>query len=294
MDGGNRRIDMKIKAYAKINLTLDILGRRADGYHLLSMIMQSIGLYDTVCVEKSRQISVSSDNQNLPLGSGNIAYAAASLFFEYADISGGAEIQLQKNIPMAAGLGGGSADAAAVLIGLNQLYGETLTLEELCEAGLRLGADVPFCLRGGTMLAQGIGETLQRLPDMPGCGIVLVKPCAKPSTGEMYRRIDAGAHLIHPDNAAAVRALERADLSALCGALGNSFDAVWNRPELTAAKEELRGAGALGVSLSGSGPTVFGIFKTMQQAEAAAVRLKTQFSEVFAVLPVQSGYKRVG
>lgn len=283
---------MKFKAYAKINLTLDVTGRREDGYHNLCMIMQSVSLADTVELAKNAGgITLDMGESALPCDERNVAYAAAQLFYKKAEIQPEISIKIEKNIPEAAGLGGGSADAAAVLYGLNEMYGRPFDITALSEIALSLGADVPFCLTGGTALAEGIGEKLTALNPMPDCGILLVKPGEKPSTGEMYRAIDSADLPPHPDNGGMLAGVESGSLTDVCRCLGNSFDAVWRNDDLHVAKERIRSTGAMGVSLSGSGPTLFGIFPTLKSAQEAHETVKPDYPVSFAVSPVNCGVK---
>lgn len=280
---------VRLSAYAKINLTLDILGKRPDGYHEISTVMQSVGLSDRITLSHGEGLRLFCREDTLPAGKENTAFAAASLFFTAAGISPSVTIELEKRIPQAAGLAGGSADAAAVLLGLNRMYGAPLDQSALLNLSRQIGADVPFCLLGGTMLATGTGERLASLSPMPDCGILIIKPCGKPSTGEMYRRIDGHARLPHPSAEAAAAALKKEDLRALAAALGNAFSAVWPSEEIAAALAALNAAGALGASLSGSGPSVFGVFESLAAAQAAAIPFQTRYPESFAVCPVQQG-----
>lgn len=285
---------LRIEAFAKINLTLDIAARREDGYHELLMIMQSVGLSDTVTLEKGEGISADCGDFACR-DEDNIACTAAALFYRAVAKPPEVKITIDKRIPTAAGLGGGSADAAAVLVGLNQMYGEPFTIDMLCEIGLKAGADIPFCITGGTALVGGIGEKLTSLRPMPDCGIVIIKPCEKPSTGEMYRRADCCESLIHPDTGAALEAIEAGDLVRICGLLGNSFDSAWRRDAadrsniIDEAKAELESSGAIAASLSGSGPSVFGIFENLESAQAAVTRLAGRFPLIFAAGPKSTG-----
>ena len=256
---------LSVKACAKINLTLDITGVRDDGYHLLDMIMQSVGLCDRLTVETddSGVIEVTSSNNTLG-GEDDIAYKAAKLFLEAVCSHKGVKIYIDKKIPTAAGLGGGSADAAAVLLALNRIFGDVLSLDRLEELSLKLGADVPYFLHGGTVAVSGIGDVFERLQDMPHCHIVIAKNAAKPSTGEMYRRIDSSP-VYHPDNKKARKALANGDLTLLCRAAENVFSQLWNCEDV---ENIMRGCQADAVSLSGSGPSYFAIFKDARQAAA--------------------------
>ncbi len=281
-------VNLKITAYAnaKINLTLDIVGKRADGYHLVDMIMQSVSLYDIVTVERSETgITVASSDNTLG-GQEDITYKAAKLFFEESGVSGGAVIEIEKNIPVAAGLGGGSTDAAAVLLALNKLYNEPLNLGALEGIAVNLGADVPFFLHGGTISVTGIGEIFEKLPDMPKCYLVIAKNSVKPSTKEMYSIIDnTDVSKYRPNNIIAKKAIADNDLSLLCKSIKNVFSAAWQPDVIT---EVLTENGALAVSLSGSGPSYFGIFTKYEDAINSVNRLKEQGIAAFFAEPTVS------
>ncbi len=270
------------KACAKINLTLDIIGVREDGYHLLQMIMQSVSLFDTVTVEsnKSNSIAVASTLEGLG-GTNDITYKAAQLFFEGSNIVGGANIHINKCIPCAAGLGGGSADAAAVLVLLNAIYGLPLTVPQLETIALKLGADVPYFLHGGTVFVSGIGENFKPLPNLPDCYIVIAKNAKKPSTGEMYRKIDSGS-FPHPDNNAAVSAVNQCDLKMLCENVGNVFQNLWDCREVTDIFKKHK---PLAYSLSGSGPSYFGVFENEQSAKSCLDEFTVNNIEAYLTMP---------
>lgn len=285
---------MKIAAFAKINLTLDITGVREDGYHLLEMIMQSVSLCDIITLsENEGGISLSVSDVSLPSDESNIAYRAAQLFYQNANLSPRVHIDIEKNIPAAAGLGGGSADAAAVLAGLNIMNDSPLNREKLLEIGLSLGADVPFCIVGGTAKAQGIGEKLTDLPDLPDCALVIIKACDKPSTGQMYRTIDS-LPPVHPDNEKVLSALYAGDIDAISHTLGNSFDPAWYDTLAERARKALLDAGAIGACLSGSGPSVFGIFKTADAAQLAIENLQKEYDNIHIALPERTGIRIIG
>ncbi len=204
------------RSYAKVNLTLDVLGKREDGYHDVKMIMQTLSLFDLVIVDKEDSgISIKTNIKNLPTDEKNIAWQAANAFFEYTKTDGGAKILIHKNIPIAAGLAGGSGNAAAVLCALDRLYGTGLSDKELCEIGLTLGADVPYCILGGTQLAEGIGEKLTEMKPLRKTIFLLVKPPINISTGDIYRAIDSCETLLHPDTDGMIGAIERADIKAV-------------------------------------------------------------------------------
>ncbi len=260
---------MKIKANAKINFSLCVKGKRPDGYHLIDTVMHSIDLFDELEVSKAEGITVECDGCDIPQEE-NIAYKAAKLFFDDYDIDGGAYITLKKNIPAPAGLGGGSSDAAAVLLALNSLYDAKIPDVELEKTALKLGADVPFFIEGGCKRAEGIGEIFTDIKPLKDGYILLAKAEKKPSTGEMYRIVD-GKEPIVGDTEAVIRAIENNDLRALSSELFNSFIAVWGD---SFVRKALLDQAPLAVSLSGSGPTWFAIFETCEKAQAAKVALE--------------------
>jgi 4-diphosphocytidyl-2-C-methyl-D-erythritol kinase len=255
---------MKIKANAKINLSLKITGKREDGYHLIDTVMHSVSLFDELEINKADSINLRCDESDIPQEK-NIAFKAASLFFERTRLQGGADIVLKKNIPFPAGLGGGSADAAAVLLALNKLYNANLSQEALCQMALKLGADVPFFINGGCQRAQGIGEELTALPTMKNGYILLCKVGTKPSTAEMYRLLDSKNTQTN-DTKKVLDAIESNDLKALSQSLFNDFLTVWGETEL---EHKLNGLSPLAVSLSGSGPTFFALFDDLEKAKNA-------------------------
>ena len=275
---------IKLKANAKINLVLDITGKREDGYHLIDTVMQSVDLYDEVSVSADSEITVACSGSGLD-NENNIAYKAAVLFFEKTGKSGGAKIRIDKNIPAAAGLGGGSADAAAVLLALNKIYDAGLSENALCEIALKLGADVPFFIKGGTQRAEGIGEILTPIKPLDKGHFILIKHGNKPSTGEMYRRLDS-ENPPHPDANAVIKAVEKGDLKALAESMDNSFIAV-NPPFVL--KERLLELGAMAVSLSGSGPTHFALFAEKADAKKAYNTLKEENFECYLTKPCKIG-----
>lgn len=281
--------EMKAKAYAKINLSLDILGKREDGYHLLKMVMQSISLYDEVTIKtgENQGIVLTCDDPKIPCDKSNTVYRAAELFFQWANISTyKIEICIHKNIPSQAGLGGGSADAAAVLKMLNCLYDTHFSIDTLCEIGLLVGADVPFCIKNGTMLCEGIGERLSPLPSIPNCWIVLCKPSVNVSTKEAYaisdkREFPGKFYTDHMMNA-----LKEKKLSSIAQNLGNAFVDILQLPEIQILQEKMMNLGALGACMTGSGSVVFGIFEDKIQAENCSDQLKGEYREVFLCHPI--------
>ena len=282
-----------IKAYAKVNLTLDILRRRPDGYHDLEMVMQSISLHDTVTVRVetgSGEIAVQAGRADLPSGPDNIAWKAADAFFRAAEMTnGGTEIVIEKKIPAAAGMAGGSADGAAVLRALRDLLRPDMTDGALEEIGARVGSDVPFCVHGGTALAEGRGERLTDLPPMPGCRMVICKPEFGLSTPALFGRVKVDAIGQRPDHADMKEALASGDLSAVADGLCNVFCEVLTdkeRREVEHIRDTMLASGALNAVMTGSGPTVFGLFDQEETACAAAGILKREYSQVFLAEPV--------
>ncbi len=274
------------RSYAKINLTLDVLGKRADGYHDVEMIMQTVSLFDLILVDKAASgISITTNLRFLPNNEKNIAYMAAKAFYEYTGIRGGCKIMIHKNIPVAAGLAGGSGNAAAVLCSLDLLYNTNLGINTLCELGLSLGADVPYCITGGTALAKGIGESVTRLPDLVRCDILMVKPPVNVSTAAIYAAIDSEDITERPDTRAVTDAIERKDIAAVARGLSNVMAPVTERmhPIVRGIKNKMIKNGALGAVMSGSGPTVFGIFPDYKTAKASHDSFAYQFKEVFLV-----------
>lgn len=281
-----------VKAAAKINLMLDIIERLPNGYHSLWMVMQSVDLYDTVTVERTQagNIRLECTDPRLPADETNLAYKAARAFFDATGVPGsGVSIMVQKRIPFAAGLAGGSADAAAVLLALDRLFETKLRQRALNKIGLTLGADVPFCLQGGTMLAQNIGELLTPVPELPDCFIVLAKPVRGVSTAQAYRLCDAAANLRAPDKRGMLGALLSEDLEGAARLAGNVFEQVIDVPERVEIKAVMRRHGALGCCMSGSGPTVFGLFESEQAAGECAEKLREIVPEVFICRPVEEG-----
>lgn len=279
-----------IKAPAKINLFLDITGKLNNGYHEIASVMQTIDLFDYVSIEKADKITVKCNKGNID-GENNIAYKAAKLFFENTGIDSGADIFIDKRIPMQAGMAGGSADAAAVLYGLNRIFDEPLSVEELCRIGAKCGADVPFSLMGGTMLAEGIGDKLSPLPSMPDCWLVIVKPDFGMSTPESYKYYDEHElfALEHPDEQNLIHSLEENDLSSLCGSLYNVLEHTVEDSSIDEIKNEMLKHGALGSMMTGSGTAVFGIFDSVHTAVAAKNSLSEKYSSVFLSRPTSLG-----
>lgn len=262
-----------MRAYAKINLGLDVLRKKEDGYHEVSMIMQSIYLYDTLSIRKhlDGNIRIQTNLSYLPNDHRNLVYKAAMLFRNSLGIKDGIRIDLKKHIPVAAGLAGGSSDCAATLKGLNYLFGTGLTEEELKHLGVKLGADVPYCISMGTALSEGIGEILTPLPPIPRCHILLVKPDISVSTRYVYENLKLSPSLAHPDIPAMVEALKEGNLHNLTSKMDNILQTVTvhEYPIIEDIKNKMKEKGALVSLMSGSGPTVFGIYEDLKTANAA-------------------------
>ena len=267
-----------MRAYAKINLGLDVLRRREDGYHDLRMIMQTVQLYDRIYIRstKAEGIRIKTNLAYLPSNENNLAYRAAKLLMSEFPINGGVFIQLDKRIPVAAGLAGGSADAAAVLEGMNRLCDLNLSTKQLMELGVRLGADVPYCILKGMALAEGIGEQLTPLPGLESY-VVLAKPPVHVSTKFVYQNLHLEQVTEHPDIDAQIEAIRAGDLEKTAALMGNVLESVTvpAYPVIEKLIGAMKNGGALGGRMSGSGPTVFGLFDDRQKAEAVFRKLKT-------------------
>lgn len=265
--------EIKLKARAKINLGLDVLRKREDGYHEVRMIMQTIPLYDKLTIRpaEDEQIHIRTNRHFLPTGEDNLVYRAAKLLMDEFQIRQGVEIELAKYIPVAAGMAGGSSDAAAMLVGMNKLFDLGLSTEQLMERGVKIGADVPFCVMRGTALAEGIGEKLTPLPSMPKCHILIAKPGIHVSTKFVYGNLRAGELEEHPDIDGQIEALKRGDLQELARLMGNVLETVTipEYPVIRQIKDTMKEYGALNAMMSGSGPTVFGLFEEELAAQEA-------------------------
>lgn len=279
---------MKVKAAAKINIMLDVLGTLPNGYHSLFMIMQSVSCYDEVRVDRtdSGKIIIKTKDSRVPVDEKNIAHKAASAFFDYCKINNrGIEIEIEKNIPMAAGLAGGSADGAAVIYLLNELYGTSLSLFSMCEIGEKVGADVPFSITGGTALCMDAGGVIAPLPALENCYILLCKPEMDVSTKGAYKLIDEAQRLRHADKTAMLYAMKHSDYSLMCEKANNVFEQVIDVPKRPYIKAEMKRCGAQTALMSGSGPTVYGIFDDKDKALNCKNRLSKHFKEVFLTEP---------
>ena len=284
---------IQLKALAKINLGLDVLRRREDGYHEVKMIMQTIGLHDDLEIRKTKTpgIQVKTNLYYLPTNENNLVYKAAKLLMDEFQIQDGVSIQLKKRIPVAAGMAGGSSDGAAVLWGINQMYGLGLSMQALMERGVRLGADVPYCIQRGTALAEGIGEKLSVLPPMPKCTILIAKPGISVSTKFVYENLHANdlKPEQHPDVDSMIEAMRQKDLGLLCSRMGNVLETVTipAYPVINEIKRTMMDNGAIGPMMSGSGPAVFGIFDSPAAAKQAvkAVRAAKLAKQIFLTTP---------
>ncbi|MEG0013800.1 MAG: 4-(cytidine 5'-diphospho)-2-C-methyl-D-erythritol kinase [Cellulosilyticaceae bacterium] len=269
-----------LRARGKINLTLDVVGKRENGYHDLRMIMQSINLYDTIKVKKTKSPGIKIENNLswLPTDDKNIAYKAAQLFLEETGIESGIYINIHKRIPVAAGLAGGSSNAAAVLVGLNKIFETEFSRRELMEMGLKLGADVPFCVLRGTALAEGIGEKLTVLPSFPYMNILLAKPNISVSTASVYKNLDIKNIRKHPQTDKVVEAIRKGNKDFVIDHMENVLQEVTIKmhPQVQRIKDNMLKQGALGTMMSGSGPTVFGIFENREDCLRAAEFFKEE------------------
>jgi 4-diphosphocytidyl-2-C-methyl-D-erythritol kinase len=281
-----------LKSPAKINLALDVVGKRADGYHLLETVFQAVSIYDTITVtfqpDAEHPIQIACNIPWIPKDERNIAWKAAALFQKVTGVKTGIRIYLQKYIPSQAGLGGGSSDAAAVLYACNQLAGTGLTQQQLCDMGMQLGADVPFFFYGGTAYAAGIGEQLRPLPYLGDFPVVIAKGKGGISTAMAYNAIDALQHPIHPDTQRMVELLQQsADITEIAPLCGNLFSAVTDLPPVTQIQKKMMEKGALCSAMTGSGSAVFGIFRSQEQAQRCCTVLRriTPFSVRCKTIP---------
>lgn len=275
---------MKIKAHAKINISLDVVGKRDDGYHLLRMIMQAVDIYDEIIMSRAKSgITLMCNKPYVPNDERNLAYKAAKLFIEEFNINSGVNITIRKNIPVCAGLAGGSTDGAAVLKLMNKLFKVNATEEKLMEIGLKLGADVPYCIKGGTALCEGVGERVTELKPFKDKILVLVKPSFGVSTKAVYEEFDINKAIFHPQTEELMKAMEREDLKFVSRNMKNLLENVTLRKhrEIVYIKESMVRMGALGSMMSGSGPTVFAFFDDMLKAQYCYENMKKKYKDVF-------------
>lgn len=265
---------LELKALGKINLGLDVLGRRENGYHDVRMVMQTVYLYDRIIMKKSKTpgIRLETNLYYLPVNENNLAYQAAQMLIDEFHMEEGVSIQLDKHIPVAAGMAGGSSNAAAVLFGMNRMFSLGLSQKELMERGVKLGADVPYCIMRGTVLAEGIGEILTPLSPMPKCYVLIAKPAISVSTKMVYEKLDSHEIEDHPDIDGILAGLKAGDLKKVAGSMGNVLERVTvdAYPVIDQIKKMMIKEGALNAMMSGSGPTVFGIFEEKATARKAA------------------------
>lgn len=271
---------IKLKALGKINLGLDVLGRRPNGYHDVRMVMQTVYLYDQILLEKTDKegISLETNLFYLPVNENNLAYRATKMLIDEFAIKEGVHISLEKHIPVAAGMAGGSSNAAAVLYGMNRLFQLGLTDQELMDRSVQLGADVPYCIMRGTVLAEGIGEKLTPLPAMPKCHVLLAKPPISVSTQKVYEKLDAQEVTKHPDIDGILLGLQTGDLKKITSSMGNVLEnvTITEYPQIERIKDVMKEEGALNAMMSGSGPTVFGIYDDKMLARRAAARIREE------------------
>ncbi len=283
---------MKVKVAAKINLMLDILKQLDNGYHSLFMIMQSVDLYDTITVEKNsnNEIFIKCDTEGVPCNEKNIAYKCAKAFFDTLSINDrGITIEIEKAIPMAAGTAGGSADGAGVLYCLNKIYDTNLTEKELCEIGAKVGADIPFSLIGGTAIALGTGTIIAPVNNLPECYIVLAKPDQDVSTPEAYAQFDSLNRVRHLDRVSMIDAVSNGDYDKICKLCGNVFEQAVEVPKRPHIKGVMRKCGADACCMSGSGPTVYGLFSDIENAQDAFLKLSKKYDNVYLCKPTNKG-----
>ena len=269
---------MKLRALAKINLGLDVTGKREDGYHEVRMVMQTIQMYDQLEIKESKELGIrlTTNLPFLPCNDGNLVYKAAKLLMDEFDIRQGVDMNLTKFIPVAAGMAGGSSDAAAALVGINRLFKLGLSQKELMDRAVNIGADVPYCVMRGTALAEGIGEKLTRITQVPDCFVLIGKPGINVSTKAAYESLQLDKISSHPDIDGMIGDIERGDLLAMTQKMGNVFEPgiIEKYPVIGEIKALMESHGALKAMMSGSGPTVFGIFDDREKMEAAAEVLR--------------------
>ena len=283
-----------LKSRAKINLSIDVLGKRQDGYHLVEMIMQAIDLYDLIEISEkdNDQITIKSTSDEIPLDCNNLVYKAANLIKKTFNINKGVEIHIKKNIPVAAGMAGGSSNAAAVLVGLNKLWNLNLSNQQLEKIGLKLGADVPFCINGGAVLASGIGEELTPIKGLTKDVCILVcKPDLFVSTKEVYECIDSKDIDKRPNNKFLIECLKNEDTRQLAENMFNVLEGVTmdKHPVIQQIKDIMTNNRALGAMMSGSGPTVFGLYENREDAVKCKAILEKQFKQTFVVACEEKG-----
>ena len=278
-----------VLAPAKLNLSLDVVGTLPNGYHDLDMVMQTIDLYEKITLRTSRDLRLALPGSFVPANDKNTAVKAALAFFDYTGLLAGVDMNVYKRVPVRAGMAGGSADAAGVLVGLNELYGAKLSMSELCAIGAGIGADVPFALLGGTCRVRGVGDLMKALPPCPDCRFVVVMPSVGVSTPEAFARYDTMGSPVHPDCEAQEQAIRKNDLTAVCAAAGNALEHCSGAVDTPSICEILRANGAITAQMTGSGAAVFGIFADDAQARAAAAVLRKSYKQVYVCRPTMGG-----
>lgn len=280
---------VEVKAPAKLNLALDVVGLLPNGYHALDMTMQAITLYERVELRRSSDLRLTLPGSRVPANEKNTAIKAALAFFDYTGLLAGVDITVHKSVPVRAGMAGGSADAAAVLVGMNELYGARLSMSELCAIGAKIGADVPFALMGGTCRVQGVGDFLKPLPPCPDCWFTVVMPSYGVSTPEAFAAYDRVGSSVHPDCEAQEKAIRAGDLAGICAAAANALEECSGAADNEKIKTLLKENGALTALMTGSGAAVFGVFDTEEAAGAAAEQLRLQYRQVYVTRPDRGG-----
>lgn len=291
-----QEMQVECKAYAKVNIGLDVVRRLESGYHEVRMIMQTVSLHDTLYMERCAQkgIRLVTDSEQLQDMEDNLIYRACRLMFDTYRLPGGVRIRLEKRIPIAAGMAGGSADAAAAFRGLNELFGLGLGMERLREHGVKLGADIPYCMMGGTYLSEGIGEILTPAPAMPACYVLIAKPPVSVSTGWVYENLHVHGLEVHPDIDGMLAEMEAGSLRGLAAKMGNVLESVTVRryPVIRRLAGQMEEAGAVKAMMSGSGPAVFGLFETREACHGAYEQLQNHegFAQLFET-ELQGAYR---
>lgn len=278
-----------VLAPAKLNLSLDVVGTLPNGYHDLDMVMQTIDLYERLELRRSQYLNLRMPGSFVPVNEKNTAVKAAIAFFNYTGLLAGVDITIHKKVPVRAGMAGGSADAAGVLVGLNELYGARLSMSELCAIGAGIGADVPFALMGGTCRVRGVGDLIKPLPPCPDCWFVVVMPSVGISTPEAFQRYDQMGSPVHPDCDKQEAAVRADDLSGVCAAAGNALEHCSGATETPSICALLNENGALTSLMTGSGAAVFGVFEQEEQAKAAADALRGEYKQVYLARPTRGG-----
>ena len=278
-----------VLAPAKLNLSLDVVGTLPNGYHDLDMVMQTIDLYEKITLRRSNDLSLTLPGSFVPVNDKNTAVKAALAFFDYTGLLAGVDMTIYKRVPVRAGMAGGSADAAGVLVGLNELYGAHLSMSELCAIGAGIGADVPFALLGGTCRVRGVGDLMKALPPCPDCWFTVVMPDYGVSTPEAFAAYDKVGSSTHPDCEAQEAAIRAGDLDAVCAAAGNALEECSGAKDNEAIKALLRAHGAVTALMTGSGAAVFGVFRDEAAARAAAAAAKRQWPQGYVAQPDRGG-----